>query len=219
MYCKECGVEIEGAARNCPLCHKSLDDSQIFPDVKSTRRLNNATFSLIYLSCFLAIGVLCLLLNILLTGEPWWSLGVVGVLIYGYVLVAGTILSKRHTATKLFLQTIAVALLTLFLQNLTPNIKWAANYAIPIVLLLGSVTLGVTSLVFKRAGSYIFFLLFIAFSGLIPITYSLISQESVLWPSIACAAGCGGILLVILFWNIFAGKGLLKGELKRKFHI
>ncbi|HKL93792.1 MAG TPA: DUF6320 domain-containing protein [Clostridia bacterium] len=218
MFCKHCNVEIEGATRTCPLCHQQLDGKEYFPIVKTTRRLKT-TFTLVYSICALIVAVICLLINIFVPTKIFWSVAVVGVLLYTYILVAGTIFSKKHNASKIFLQTIAVAVLSGFLQTLTPEIKWAANYAVPLILLIGGLLLGITSLAIKRAGTYVFCMTLVAVTGLIPIVYSVIEKESILWPSIACAAVCGVILIVAVITEIFSKRGLIREEIKRKFHI
>lgn len=218
MFCKHCHVEVEGQSRTCPLCHKPFNDNEFFPIVKSTRKMKT-TFTLVYLISALVFSVLCLLVNLLVVTGVLWSVAVVGVLVYIFVLISGTIFSTKHTASKIFLQTIALAVLTGFLQTLTPATKWAANYAVPIILLLGGIFLGITSLAIRRSGSYLLCMIFVAAIGLIPIVYSLIAKEIVLWPSIACAAVCGAILISGILWDIISGKKLILGELKRKFHI
>jgi hypothetical protein len=218
MFCKECGVKIEEAAVNCPLCHKPLGTRSIFPHVKFTRRKRTASFPLIYLICTLLASIACLLLNIFVFKYAWWSVSVLGVLLYVYVLVAGTIMSQKHTASKIFLQVIAIAVLAVLLEHLTPDFKWAGLYAVPAVLLLGGIILGICALVAKRPGTYVFCLIFVAIAGVIPVLILLGEQEEVLWPSIACAAGCGTMLIATLIWGLLNGKPLVRGELKRKFH-
>ncbi len=219
MFCKNCKVEIEDSSRVCPLCHAPLDGKdEIFPVVKRTKRKQIITFSQIFWVVALMAIIPCLAVNFALKQEVLWSVAIVGVFIYLYVLIAMTFFSKSHVATKILILTLALAILTGCLQGLTPTVTWAANYAVPIVIMVGAIQLGIASIVSKKTGNFLFSLFFVSLSGLIPIIYTLAGKEPMLIPSIVCASVCGFELLVLLIWGLTGGKEIILSEIKRKFN-
>ena len=219
MYCKNCDVEIEGSCRVCPLCHRPLDgDDLVFPIIKKTKRKNNVTFGLIYIIIALAASVTCLTINLVLPHRLLWSLSVIALLAYFFV-VFETVFSKRNAAVKIFFQILFLVIVAHGLEELSPNVKWAANYAVPIIILLGGVLLMILSLAVKSAGPFILNLLGVAFLGLVPVVYNLIVKTHVWVPTIVCASGSGALLIFAVLYGIFSGKGVLKEEIKRKFHL
>lgn len=219
MYCKHCNVEIEGNARVCPLCHKPLDgDDLAFPIIKKTKRKINVTFGLVYIIIALAVSVVCLAVNFLLPHKLLWSLTVIALLAY-FFIVFQTVFSKRNAAVKIFLQILFLVLVAYGLEKLSPDVRWAANYAVPIIILLGGLLLMILSLAVKKAGPFILNLIFVAILGLLPVIYNLIVKTHVWIPTIICACGSGGMLLFAVLYGIFSEKGILKEEIKRKFHL
>ncbi|NLZ25284.1 MAG: hypothetical protein GX891_02355 [Clostridiales bacterium] len=220
MYCKHCEVEIEGAARLCPLCHRPLDgEAALFPVVIKSKKLSKVTFTATYLIAALIIAVVCLIVNLVLGHKILWSVAVVGLLIYLYILFAWTLFSQRHTATKIFVQTLGLAVMVALMQQLSPEVKWSLNYVVPFIMMLGGILLAIIAFAAKKAGSYIFNLLLVMITGLIPLVYNLIVKEATLWPSIVCVSVCGALFLVHIIISAGNAKNIIIEEIKRKFHL
>lgn len=218
MVCKHCNIEIENPRINCPLCHKPLQEGELFPDVKTTKKRKSVTFSLIYLITMLFVSIACFIVNIYLEPEVKWSVSVLGVLLYGYILIAGTIISRRHIGFKILVQIIAIAALAAFIEYSTPNIKWT-HYAVPGILCVGGIILGTFSLIAKKPGTYALCLLCVVLAGFGPLIYALSVDNIVLWPSIACASGCLAMFIAVIIFSLATKKPFITGELKRKFHV
>ena len=208
MYCKHCGVEVVGAARVCPLCHRPLDEDNLnYPIIKKTGRKKSVTFSFVYI-----------LISLIASYQFLWALPVVALLVYGFIIFA-TVFSKRNAGTKIFLQTAALVAVAYSLENLSPSVRWAATYAVPFLIVFSGILLMILSLATKRAGQYVLYLIIVVLLGSVPLIYNLVVGGEVLWPTIMCAVCSGALLIFALLYGFLAGNGVLKEEIKRKFHL
>lgn len=219
MYCKHCGVEVVGAARVCPLCHRPLDEDNLnYPIIKKTGKKKSVTFSFVYILISLIASVVCLTVNLVLPYQFLWALPVVALLVYGFIIFV-TVFSKRNAGTKIFLQTAALVAVAYSLENLSPSVRWAATYAVPFLIVFSGILLMILSLTTKRAGQYVLYLIIVVLLGSVPLIYNLVVGGEVLWPTIMCAVCSGALLIFALLYGFLAGNGVLKEEIKRKFHL
>ena len=105
------------------------------------------------------------------------------------------------------------------LENLSPSVRWAATYAVPFLIVFSGILLMILSLTTKRAGQYVLYLIIVVLLGSVPLIYNLVVGGEVLWPTIMCAVCSGALLIFALLYGFLAGNGVLKEEIKRKFHL
>lgn len=231
-YCKSCGVNVDTDRMTCPLCKEVLeyfDDSHIkgmeqyLGYKEKPKKLHIVRKLFLFLS--IIVLTICAVVNIMTYNGTLWSLIVAGTILYLWVLVKFTILSRKNIAKKLVLQAAAILLLFVFIQSLTPDTRWALPYALPFVML--ATCFAITLLILiktMRYKDYMLYLVSVALVGLIPLLLSIIdatkflfevNEKIVRWPSIVCSLYA---LFTIIGLFIF-GDRATKDEFKKRFHI
>ena len=89
----------------------------------------------------------------------------------------------------------------------------------PFLIVFSGILLMILSLATKRAGQYVLYLIIVVLLGSVPLIYNLVVGGEVLWPTIMCAVCSGALLIFALLYGFLAGNGVLKEEIKRKFHL
>ncbi len=141
--CKYCNVTVETEKDFCPLCfNKLIDDGNeveiFYPQNLNEKPAKKPTKFLYKLFLFITLCALaiCAVINYLTTPDVLWSVVVGCGLLYVWVLVAHTILSKQSVFKKVLLQILSILLLLFFTEKLSDSL-WLFAYVYP------SVSLGV----------------------------------------------------------------------------
>lgn len=231
-YCKSCGIKVDSKRMTCPLCKDVLevkDDHHIkgYEEYLGYQEKPHKAHIVrkIFLFLSLVAIIVCVVVNILTFRGSLWSLIVIGSILYLWVLVKFTILSRKNIAKKLVLQALTISLLLAFIQLLTPSTKWLIPYALPFVMIATSFS--ITLLIFiktMRYKDYMLYLLSVALVGLVPLLLIIIkptrilfevNEKLIMWPSIAC---CLYAFFTIIGLFLF-GDRATKDEFKKRFHI
>ncbi len=147
-YCVHCGVELEPAAKACPLCHTPVIDpnqlqlpasSPFFPtrkpEIKPVSRLELAILVSVM---FLSAGGACALLNLFLRPDVAWSLYIVAALVTLWIwFVPPLILPRIPGYVQLPLDVFAVGLYIFLVSLGIDGIDWFFDLAFPIILCAG----------------------------------------------------------------------------------
>lgn len=228
--CKNCGVLLPDSQLACPLCHRSISASipegkpsilipnPYFPAYpqKRMRQLRAFLFRL-FLFLTIAAGIITLFINWMTwdSAPRPWSLFVIIPLLYLWLLVGNTILSRMHGGAKIILHTLGLSGVLLVMDLLTGYHRWSVNLVIPF-LMIGA-TLLMTIIVFARKmlwNAYIGYAIAMIPLGFLPLLLYACRVATVFW---ACAAPAVYALLTILAMAIFARKKF-KNEVIRRFH-
>ncbi|MDR3217245.1 MAG: DUF6320 domain-containing protein [Clostridiaceae bacterium] len=217
MFCKECGVNITSPTDHCPLCGTGIGDNtaaeRTFPEVKREARFKVRSFSGVYFTALLLCSI-AIITAALITAKGLWAIPFVITVTAGYVIIRGIFLGRAHPGTKLFFGVILAAALILSVQNVTKQ-EWAYSIALPVLLLISSIAMGVLALVAtKTSGSYALYMLMTALSGLFPPLFNSLLRHAMMLPSIICATGSGTVLIMVLSCRF---KTVI-GEIARKLH-
>jgi len=230
-HCVKCNVDVDTKRMTCPLCRDVLVEvnNELFHEepyvgfALKKEKFHMARKIFLFLS-FMACTI-CAVVNFLTYKGTFWSLVVVVGILYLWVLVKGTIISRRNIALKLVLQSLAIGLILLSVQLLTPSVHWLIPYALPFVM-IGTI-FSVTLLIFiktMRYKDYMLYLASVALVGIMPLILSFIkvakpffilNEKLVLWPSIASAIYA---FFTIIGMFVF-GDRATKDEFKKRFHI
>ncbi|MDD7314879.1 MAG: DUF6320 domain-containing protein [Bacilli bacterium] len=230
-HCNKCNIDVDTTRMTCPLCrdvlvenNKPSTDFEPYEGYKPKPvKLHIARRIFIFLS--IMICSVCAVINALTYKGTIWSLVVIGGIIYLWVLIKGTIISRRNIALKLVLQALAITILLLQIQLITPNVHWLTPYALPFIM-IGTI-FSITLLIFiktMRYKDYMLYLIAVALVGTLPLILSftksvkplfILNDKLILWPSIASALYA---VLTIVGMFIF-GDRATKDEFKKRFHI
>ncbi len=147
-YCVNCGVELETAARECPLCNTPVwnpreqetgkDADGSFPVKKGqVETVKRKDFGLLISMVLLATAVTCGVLNAFVFRENLWSLAVIGACgILWVMIIPAVIYAAQSVYVSLLYDGAAVAFYLFLLTFLTGDRNWFTGLGLPIVILL-----------------------------------------------------------------------------------
>lgn len=143
-YCVNCGVELNPAARECPLCRTPVlnpscpvdaDAPSFFP----TRREEVAPVSrreaaLLLTAMLLSVAICCTLLNLVFYSDVWWSFFIGGAMAMLWVWFVPPLLSRKlFIWVRLTLDVLAVGVYILLIAIALDGMDWFLGLALPIV--------------------------------------------------------------------------------------
>ena len=151
-YCVNCGVELDGTASFCPLCHTPVVNPKqpvdmVSPKPFPTERGKVAPVSkwelaLLISAMLVSVSVCCAILNIFLPAERTWSLYVVGAAIMLWLwFVPPLLLRGMPLLIRLVLDVAAVGVYLLLIAIDLDGMVWYLGLALPIVLWGGACVL------------------------------------------------------------------------------
>jgi len=147
-YCVNCGVELQAAAKKCPLCNtpvmnpnESGKDEEVrppFPREKGqVETVKRKDVGILISSVLAATAVICGILNVLVFQGAPWSLAVIGVCIILWVIaIPLVIFTKQPVYVSLLLDGGAVSVYLYMLTYLSGSSRWFWGLGLPIVILI-----------------------------------------------------------------------------------
>lgn len=162
------------------------------------------------------IALLLVLINHLTTPEVHWAGLANAGIIYAWITVMYSINRNTNIAAHVLLQTIAISLLTVYIDYKTGMKGWSFNFAIPIIIIVANVTMFVLTIVsLKKYIRYSIYQLIICMLSLIPI---FLVHENVA-KNVAMSYVASGISAVNFALTICLCARDVKEEIVRKFHM
>jgi len=152
-YCVNCGVELDTSEKICPLCgvevinpHKPYDEKAIRPYPTRldpiNERINRHFIATILTICIAFPAVICVAINLFMSGRADWSLYVAGALAMVWVFIVPYYLYRKPSFGWMFLPDIvAILLYLLLIAGLTPGVDWYMALGLPLTLLTGGLVL------------------------------------------------------------------------------
>ena len=167
-HCDYCNMDINTDKPYCPLCYGELDGENSTNLVYKTKDklIKKVNGGKIVQNIFLYISI-CLLVvsffvNFLTSKDLWWSFIILFGVIYVWILVRHTIISRRSIFEKILFQFLGVCAILFFTSLISGGGEWLFNYVIPSVALVTSiVTLILCFSITRNNHLSSFFLLFI----------------------------------------------------------
>lgn len=221
-HCKYCNVDVDTNEKYCPLCYNNLEgENKKTKEFYLKRTENDKTqktsylISKIFLLITLASSAICLFINFVTDKTVLWSILVIICIIYIWILVAHTILSKRSIFEKILFQLAGIISIVVATNNIAKG-PWLLNYVIPSIVLAASTILTFILFVTKKRAKLlssfflVYLLLFLTSLILVLVKadeFKLVNEINM----ITCGITIVGILLF--------GFKILKSDFSRKFHL
>ncbi len=146
-YCVNCGVELDSAAKKCALCETPVINPNIRNEEKHEPVFSNEAFEIpeskkkkffaSLATTIIAIPqIICFLLNAFVFKGSWWSLHIIGAgFLIWVIFILPFFLKKMRAYLMLAFDTLAVAIYTFLVMNLTVTLSYYPKGALPIILL------------------------------------------------------------------------------------
>lgn len=231
MRCKYCNVEIEGQAVVCPLCHEKLaqdpqSDAQVptYPPKRLHRHPHtHFTFTNIYLFVSAVLFFIGMTIALVLTPQVQWFWMIALIALHGYLLVRYTILSARSIGMKIFLQACMILILLVAADRIflplaeeTPTLDWTLEIALPAILGVSTIVMGVLTAVYaRRRPSVLMDCILLSSLGFLPLILYATDDLTSPYAAIACAVLSG---IAILCCVVFGRKEIAQ-EFSKRLHI
>lgn len=221
MYCKNCGVHVDGIYDVCPLCKSPLEgepaERPLYPE-KHIRKIGHpVTFSSVYLIVALSINVICIAVNLTVARKYLWCVFALILTLYGYFTLKTTVFYKGPNGAKVFSQTLMLSVIFITAQYVFKTKEWCFAYAMPVTV-ISSLAL---HLVFfgafrKRKGNSFFrYMWMTCLLGIVPAAAVMASVcTEIILPMVAF----GISMITLIFLVAFTGRTIYN-EIKKKTHI
>lgn len=228
MKCKKCNANIYGKADFCPICKspitedaKEYNNEYVYPiKKKRSKKYKIFTFTPLYIIISSIVFVALMLVNFFVTPEILWY-GIVGiVLIYCYILVQNTILSRSSIAHKIIWQALLVFSFLWVLEFMLYQIGvieeiwvYVFDYSLPVVVGVSNLIMCILTACFvKKDRGLIVDAMWFSCTGFIPLIlygagFGLISYPSV---AVAIMSVVQIIILLSTSWKWLKDESKLK---------
>lgn len=164
----------------------------------------------------IGIALMLLLINKLTTPRiPWAALANAGIL-YSWITVIYSIRKNVNIAGHVLLQTIALSILTVYIDYKLGRKGWAINIAIPIMIMIANITMLVLTIVsYKKYMKYAFYQLIIVLFSMLPVI--LVTEHIVQDKTLSVIASGISVFNFVLCLVLCAKD--VKEAIVRKFHM
>ena len=177
-YCVNCGVKLDEALPKCPLCNtpvinpnelKKTEVSSPFAMEKGETEKVKSKDIIILTTVFLATtAICCMLLNLLVFSKTLWSIPIVGLCAFIWVIgIPPIAFEKMPIYISMLIDGLAMAGYLYMLSFMTSNKAWLTQLALPITALATVLILAFTLFIKKISSSILSVALY--FYILIPI--------------------------------------------------
>ena len=170
------------------------------------------------MSIIISVFVACTLvvINRITTPKiPWAALVNIGI-IYIWVTVFYSIKKRVNIAGHVFLQTIAISLLTFAIDYELGMKGWAINIAIPIVIIIANITMLILTVAsHKKYVQYAIYQLVIVLFSMLP---AILVTEHIANNKVLCIVATGISIINLIISLLLCAKDL-KEVIIRKFHM
>lgn len=221
-HCSLCRLEVDTNQEYCPLCYNHLTEiskketPEMFNLEKpSARQKKRSIVAKVFLLITLTLLAACVFINIETKTTPWSVVVVLSVL-YLWVLVAHTIMSRSTPFKKVLFQLVSIIALLVATNKLFSNNDWLTHYVYPALAMFATCVLSMIVCCSKHRKK-LYFSFFSIFALLLAAslifvcfkidTFRILNLINILFQA---------VIMVALM--LFAGRSLLT-EASRKFHI
>ncbi|MEG2500255.1 MAG: DUF6320 domain-containing protein [Oscillospiraceae bacterium] len=223
MYCNECKVTVNDKATVCPLCcapltkpEKSDAEPQKMPPAYPPPILRRGGYGLVkrilaFLSCMTA--VICVVVNVLVPTQFWWSLIAITGICYVWIVVPHAMRRGGNLAGKVFVQVVFSSALVVLLDFELGWRAWSVSYVIPVILSGGITAVGLVILCNSTNwAGYVLYQVMLALFGFIPLVLCLTGLvNNFLFALVTSLFALAALIATIVF-----GDKSIKAEFKRR---
>lgn len=162
------------------------------------------------------ISIILIIINVLTNKENKWSLICIAGIIYIWLTVLSSLKRNINLASHVLVQMICASIITILIDYAIGYKGWSITLAIPIIIMVGNVTLAILTIVSrKKYIKYAIYQIIIFILSISPLILIKSHIQNYIMPTIISSALAGITLLLTL---ILCGSDLYK-DIIRRFHI
>ena len=223
-YCKRCKIKTSDEQTSCPLCYNELESineerlTSFYPKRKQDEKLKHSEYFLVKLFTVISFCIVAIagFINFLTYTGSVWSLLIAACVIYLWILIAHTIISKSSVFEKVMYQIIGLTAVLTSTEVISGGGDWLINFVVPsLSITLTIVLVMITFCSSKRKNYTLSFFLIYLLLILVPIItlafkmlrFKLLMQINLL------------LLILVIVGTLILGFKTLKSEISKKFHL
>lgn len=221
MYCKNCGVRVDGSYDVCPLCKAPLEGEpavrSLYPEKRIRKSGHPVSIAGIYFIVAVQVMVISIALNLTVSTKYPWSVFALILTLYGYFTLKTTVFYKGPDGAKVFSQTLMLSVIFITAQYVFKTTEWCFAYAMPITIMVSlALHLILVGVFHKRKGNSFFrYMWMTCLLGIIPAILVAVGVcTKIVLPMVAF----GISMITLIFLVAFTGRTIY-GEIKKKTHI
>lgn len=239
-YCDKCKVRVLGIQEQCPLCGMNLSvqeevmekgnptteeakvaeiteyakEEEVFPYIPTIYKEHHLVFKVMtFIS--VALVVLSVAINLLISTEHWWSLFVIAGVACFWLSFYVAFAKRKNIPKNVLYQVVMISFIVVVWDYMTGWRGWSVDLVIPILYFSDLLVLYILSkLLHSDVDDYMIYMLIGAVFGIVPILFYLFGWLNFVLPSIVCVASSVLFLAGVV---IFQGEKI-KEELQRRLH-
>ena len=218
--CKQCNITIAEDLDYCPLCASLLsgDDNgcvQSYPKtITFFRKYNIALRILVFIS--FVVSVICLAINWQFPTSPYWSLLVIGGIIYAWAATMISIKKGYNSGMNIWIQMLVSSVFVFLIDLLLGFHRWSLSIAIPVICIVGNLAMIIMMIIRHfDLKDFIIYILASCLYGMLPLVFFLFNWVDIKW---ICLSSAAFSLIVLIGAFVFADRKT-KLELKKRLHL
>ena len=186
----------------------------IYPQKLNSKKSDKIIGISALISIIIGIGIV--IINTLVTPKIKWAALCNCGIIYAWVTVIYSVKRNTNIAAHVLLQTIALSMLTLYIDYKIGFKGWSTDIAIPIMIIIANITMLILTIVsYKKYLKYAIYQLIIVFLSMAPI---VLIVENVVHNKVLSVISCCICVINFLLSLVLCSKDV-KEEIIRKFHL
>mgnify|MGYP006926044372 FL=1 len=220
LYCKNCGVFVDGNPDCCPLCQGELEgeaeSGAKYPHILPKKDFFSLSVKIAVMLTVAAV-VVCAVADYSITRAPfgWWLYVAAGAISFWFSFSVA-VKRRGNIAKSIFFTTLTAALISILWDLGTGWKAWSLNFVLPIASLAAMLAMAIIARIQNLPiEQYIYYLILDIIFGIVPLILIICGAVSFIPLSLACVAASVLSLCALLIFN---GKAL-KAEIIRRTHM
>lgn len=220
-HCRRCDIYVKDGRATCPLCDSVLEgkdaEELTYPEIGYQMQKFIFVKRLFYF-CLLVVGAVSVLVNYYTFHrfhEIYWSVIVIGAIVYCWFTVTYTVANRTNIGAKVIFQAVGILIFTVIIDYVTGYRGWSVRFVIPGLLLLADMALiALMMLRPERWQGFFMCQIAVCFLSVVPVVIAYLGIINNMFIAIICCV----ILWLSLAGTIIFGGRRARLELKRRFH-
>lgn len=219
-HCDSCKVDVRDEVAVCPLCAGPLHEQskvrfvRAYPSQPDSKKRKYGFVRRLLIFASIMAGVICVMVNVMLPTDVWWSLIAIAGMCYTWLVVPHALRRGGNLAGKVLMQVLCISGLVVLIDLLLGWRAWSVNYVIPVLISSAIVTVGVIIICNRTSwAGYVMYQVVLALLSFVPLVLCFTGLvHSFLFAVIASGFGICALVATFVF-----GDRSIKNEFRRRF--
>lgn len=222
QYCEKCKVTIKTQNECCPLCHGTLigeadasDDVMLFPKLREKGEKDKLFLKTFSFTC-VCVAIIVFIVNRTASPDKWWSLYVIGILFYAWVITQFAVLKKHNIMKNIIWQELIIVLGLIMWDVATGYSGWSIEFGFPIAVSAGFVLSVINKIIRKLPEEE--YIIYYFINILILFVFGILALCNVFNVVLPSVLGFGMAFIILAYLVIFKRRAFIE-ELKKNFFV